>query len=1289
MDTESDSDEEPPAAKRQRTTDAQTKSTGGAHDGGQQFEIKMAAVIGLRGMQRGDNFELATNVKDAGNFDDLVYTAKGRRYFLQLKHTENPDTTKFQPKELVELLHQCFESYYNIQDRHKSEFIIYTNKRLGWKLSGHKRKETVEHTVERVFKTSAKGEIFNFIRDKNKKLDVYSSVEKLVRESKEFGDLSVSEQKSKVSMISEFLKKLIMVTGQKGQLKLDKVIHEEIKNGDEIKVGRKVYEQVLRNFKTWIEDWWRNRNENMTPEILRNWLQKAKTASCISVVSSLFVSCTKKLFRTGINFSDRKISRLRDEISNNRAVQLRSDALTLCSILLLDCLDTQKCIFVDLESLRSHKNMLLYAWLGGQWESLIVSCDSRVQQSVISDACLKISEIINTDPSNKRVIILTEHSAQQIRSFVPVEHEFSFEQLSKKSQDMVLDQKIDFQGSEVTMRSVLQRHGNVQHVLGPELVTDMITDETPVNIGGKLHVNTDYYAPRVLERDIYLRLDILKDTDLRHDVFAVSGMRDEDFSEFVPAGEKVEKVTYSYRNGVIFDTPNESEVHNEVRYFKLESNNLEACYSMLCEMYSEKTLHWFELKKGYLLWIRSCGAVENLLNYVDEGKSHLDKGLITNYMKKCKGGINEDSIWDLGDKTVLVVAEPGMGKTSTTTQVARHTKERDPTSWVVHINWNDHTRKLQEIDPATFNSDTLVEFLCSAAFPDSKYVDINRSLLKQALQSSGNVTVLMDGFDEISPTHADKAAVILSELMKTRVERLWVTSRPVEKERLEKELSVIAYGMRKLSRASQEYMLIILWKPKTGEEETTDFKLSTFIYELLRDLNDLFYEDNFTGCPLYITMIATVYEMEVKACLSSTDLIEPRIDLVNLYEKFVERKLHIYLTQKQKADITNSSVQDDNEILKKEFLKNFEKCALVDILPPSLLQALHSKKIEEEIRAFLGKVQAGKDKRGVVMNVVEGKPQFVHRTFAEYFTARWFSKNFKPNRSVLEHILFDPEYSFVRDMFDRMMATRSSLHCAVLQQDIKRVETLLGEGSDIKTVDKGGRSVMHLFAARRRTGRHYHTQIMDFMSSVSHCDVPLDNTDCVLQWTPLQYAIKSGDCCTVEWLLERNVDRTGLDMIRQWADDPDYIDPIIIQAAMEGHALFLECLRSIGVNIHQARSRKYPSPLHAAIHGEELPVVRWLIKHGADCNIRYSNGQTPLFHAVTRGSLDVVRALVEEGGASMDVRDDCGRTAIDWVIDYTSILQNPESITRKYHVERLKEIVRYLEESVCKESSSV
>ena len=1216
----------------------------------------MAAVIGLRGMERGDNFELATNVTNAGNFDDLVYTVGGRRYYLQLKHTENPDTTYLQPKDMVKLLHKCFESYYEMEDKDKSDFIIYTNKRLGRMLSSHERNDTAVSTVESVFKTSTEGEIFNFTRDNNKKIDVYSGVEKLVEESKEFKNLSVPERNDKVGMINGFLGKLIMVIGQKGQLKLDKVIYKEIKKTDQIKIGRGVHEQVIRYFKMRLESWWRNKNGTVTPETLRNWLQEAKTKACAPVITSLFKSCIKTLVGTGMKFSDSEVSGFQTELSNNHVVHLRSDALTLCSILLLDCLDTSKCIFVTFESLQNNKNILLYAWLGGHWEWLIVFCDSTVQQSDISSTCLEISEIIKHDPSSKRVVILTACNVQNVGDFVPIEREFKFEQLSNVSQEIVLDKKIDFQGCEVTLRSLLQRHGNVQHVLGPELVTDLITEGTAVNIGGRLQVNDGYYAPRVLNKNIFLHSNVLQDTN---DVFAVSGTRMEDLLEIIPSGKTVECISGENINSNDFT----QDIRGKI--LLLSDHDGKSYFLAICEKLEGKTLHWVEFKNGYLLWKMSQGDTDSLLDYIDADKPHAERRTITEFMKHGNSEVNEEAICNLGERTVLVVAEPGMGKSSTTTQVAWHTKLADPTSWVVRINWNDHTRKLEEINAATFNFESLVEFLCSAAFPKLKYTDIERILFEQALQYCGKVTVLMDGFDEICPTHAHKAAVILSELMKTKVERVWVTSRPVQKEKLEKQLCVTAFSLKGLSSYSQTEMLSNLWKLKAGSNK---FILSWFLTRVNHSVNA-----DFTGCPLYITMIATVYEKDREMLLNSKGRLLPKIDLVNMYEVFVDLKLFIYLTEKQKANETNSSVLDDYKYLKQTYLENFEKCALVEILPPPILKSLHNKNIQEEIQPFLVQLQAGEEKRGIVMNVVDGKPQFVHRTFAEYFTARWFSRNFKENRSVLEHILFDFIYRMIKDMFDRMLAKDCALHCALIEGNKETVNTLLEEGCDLNVLDKGGRTFMHVIAIR---GSPY----WDEISQNFNYKAFLNNTDSVLQWTPLQYATNFDNWSIVERLLESNVDRSGLDIIRQRAQDQDYIYTIIRDAAREGHVLLLEFLASIGVDIDQEISRSLPSSLHAAIFLKQQKVVKWLIKKGADCNTRYSEGHTPLHFAVTVRSLDVVRALVE-GGASLAIRDDKGRTVID-------LAEELASFPKYQNMGDIKEIVQYLQE-ICNVSSSV
>jgi ankyrin repeat protein len=510
--------------------------------------------------------------------------------------------------------------------------------------------------------------------------------------------------------------------------------------------------------------------------------------------------------------------------------------------------------------------------------------------------------------------------------------------------------------------------------------------------------------------------------------------------------------------------------------------------------------------------------------------------------------------------------------------------------------------------------------------------------------------------------------------MKTKVDRVWVTSSPVQKEALETQLSVISFRMKTLSRESQEEMLLKLWMSEAGEKKVT-CELHTFIKNILFKLNKSASDFTFTGCPLYITMIATVYEKHMEEHLNSGDWFQPNIKLLNLYKAFVKRKLRIYLKDKQNAEITNSSVLDNFKVTKQILFNKFEKCALVATLPPTVLESLHDKKIEEEIQPFLEAVQAGEDKTGIVMNVMDGKPQFVHRKFAEFFTARWFSRNFKDNRSVLERTLFDPEYSFVRYMFDRMLAKHFPLHSAAIEGDRQSFETQLQQGCDVTAVDMGGRTVTHIIA------QNHELRTVD---PEFYIEVSLDIRDSVMQQTPLQYAIQSKNWYMVERLLERDVDRSGLDMIRKRAEDPDYIDPIVMESAELGLVLLLEFLCSIGVNILQASSVRSSSPVHAAVFGRKLQAIRWLIQHGADCNTVDSDGQTPLLLAVTEGLPDVVRVLVEEGGASVEVCDNDGRTAIDLAkrnLSYPRNYRNSNDYDRSCKI-----IVRYLEDRVHKKS---
>jgi ankyrin repeat protein len=503
----------------------------------------------------------------------------------------------------------------------------------------------------------------------------------------------------------------------------------------------------------------------------------------------------------------------------------------------------------------------------------------------------------------------------------------------------------------------------------------------------------------------------------------------------------------------------------------------------------------------------------------------------------------------------------------------------------------------------------------------------------------------------------------------------------VVREKLEKELSVIAFTMKHLSLPCQEKMLLNCWTSKSSAKKDD---LVAYIKRLLSHANESVYDSNFTGFPLYIMMIATAFEQNVEY---GDFGVPEKVDLLYLFDRFVERKLHIYQIEKKRDDITISSVQDDRELLTEMFLSNFQRCALVVALPSAMLNLLHDKKIEISVKSFVRRVQAGKDKTGVVIAVVEERPHFVHRTFAEYFTAHWFSENFESNRIVLEQILFDHSYRVVKDVFDRILARDCPLHCAVLNWDSKCVESLLQEKCDISSVDKGGRTAMHIIAAQGQVDL-----IENITQSLLKRGSYFNEEDNVLKWTPLQYAIKSGSWFVAERLLERKVDirPPEEEHIRQRLNDPDYIGPILFEAAGEDYFFLLKFLYSVGVNMDQELTDVRTYALHVATANRRLRIIRWLIEIGANCNTVDNNGWTPLFHAANNGRLDIVRMLVEEGKASVSVYDIVGRSALDWAINHVSGGKDSYYLRGRSEDSEAKSepeaAVKYLRERGCRES---
>lgn len=78
------------------------------------------------------------------------------------------------------------------------------------------------------------------------------------------------------------------------------------------------------------------------------------------------------------------------------------------------------------------------------------------------------------------------------------------------------------------------------------------------------------------------------------------------------------------------------------------------------------------------------------------------------------------------------------------------------------------------------------------------------------------------------------------------------------------------------------------------------------------------------------------------------------------------------------------------------------------------------------------------------------------------------------------------------------------------------------------------------------------------------------------------------------------------------------------------------------------------TPLHLAVaHREEITaaaIAEKLIENGAELNAKDANGETPLHHAVARGSVLLVATLIE-AGADPYMKDGHGRSPMDLAKD--------------------------------------
>ena len=451
--------------------------------------------------------------------------------------------------------------------------------------------------------------------------------------------------------------------------------------------------------------------------------------------------------------------------------------------------------------------------------------------------------------------------------------------------------------------------------------------------------------------------------------------------------------------------------------FKKEFSDLVATneqeFKKNCQDNPEKNVHWIlKDQSGRQLWQQSCGSLRALHEHIDT----------RNPLPYPPKNLNEFLQKAQCQKVMLIADTAGMGKTTVLNHLSKQIKQKFPTYWLVRIDLNDHTQALEaQMNQKIESTEFLCEKLLKFRYPFEK------ELFKECcegLEEATKVIIMFDGFDEISPNYKKTVLDLLQDLNPLKqswIEQLWVTTRPHLRKELEDNLKQMCYTLEPFSEDNQVAFLTEFWHQhsKLQEESRQHSKeyARALIKLLARSVSDK--EKEFTGIPLQTRMLAEAFEKEFETyCLSqkSEPKLPKQLCLVDLYRKFMKEKINIFkskgrIVEEQDADIFLSDIS---------ITRNHQKLALEVLLPEmkdTVLKLEENRMLETEEISRIGIVQ-----------YVDDKPHFIHRSFAEYYVADFLATQLTKETyfplevlNIMFTVLLGKEYEGITHFLDGLL----------------------------------------------------------------------------------------------------------------------------------------------------------------------------------------------------------------------------------------------------------------------------
>ena len=1166
------------------------KDKGAAQIHGQIFEYKFCALSFLRATNKGYEFKLASNVKGLGAFDDVVveYIDGNRRkshVFVQLKSKLNKHISMHQL--LAEKgdfsLRKYYESYIQVEKNFncskegvkmdgridESLFIIYTNTDVARDLKPNK----VTDVGEEEFLMTG-GSVLHFNEEEHKA--IYQHLQNLPKHR-------------------EFLSRLRILYSQANDEEMDWHIKCELQQN--MKLPENELDLGYLCFIDFVKDWWQNCNyflkdtNGMKNDPLRKTSEKVRT----TLLSKILDQRKSELDDLSIKYKQSAITDTKKLTELNKSILIfapgRSTTLTAAKI--HQMLSATAHIVLNLQQLVRYKTGVMMAWKNS-FDVLVVESQKSTEncQGVFNE----ISIILNECGVEKRFIFIAntmgniEQTSDLRRTFctnLREEYDYwNFADIVTESRTFFLEKKVTFQGSVLQIKNIVKESDlHMFNALDCDSMSVLLANEKPV-IGVPVANTLNYYIDRTLECKNYVKLGSQNESEV-----------------LTPFGEgtleQLQNIsTYREKNCNV----NDDEKDNP--HLSLGNENDQDTTRVLNET---KKLQYLCKEDEQHPWEQNTDVLESEYR---------------NFQTNVTRAWRPNTLLDSEDRIILVTDEPGMGKSTLLTHLAKETRQCHPDVWIVRININNYTRILHDIKANGFEEESAIKLLTEAAqIRETESANLEKKLFNYTYNSTGNMAMLIDGVDEVSPHYTEEVVQVLKILFKTKIKKIWVTSRNSVKGQLEEEFHCPSYSLLPFSAEDQKSFLVKFWNQKHKNTKTDVIEsLATRVVDLsFKYLSEK--EKHFLGVPLQNMLLAEVFDENLKQCSTAKTVELPEnINHVMLYDLYVNKKWDIYLSEKKFSDRTNVNVRTDDDVLYDIFIENHKGAALIAILSTQHLEKLNDKDVLKKGSDFLQKIDQGFEKTGIITDIIEGRPVFLHRTFAEYFVARRLCDNITASKTFMRDHLFESGFGVVRSMVDRMLADKCPLHEAVLNKNMQHVTKLLYRKEYVTQTDCGGRNPLHVAVSCRSP------QLIRLL--LEH-GADVSSVDTLLDLSPVQYAVIMADWEMLSLIMDKRPEIREQVLNEMNDGGTEYIASALRATARYGHTDLLRYMLRRGNCVNMALPGDSGTLLHEAARGNHIQTVRTLVDLGASCDIQDAVGKTALHVSAEMGSLEVTKFIVE------------------------------------------------------------